>query len=72
MEREIMLYCVEGGVGPGAYVAGRKYPANEVLSHEQWREDAYHVTVWGADVHGVEMIGIEQYLGRFDYAVMEA
>ena len=73
MKDQIMLYCVEGGgVGPGAYVTGWKYPANEVLSHEQWREDDYHVTVWGVDEQGVELFGNEIYLGKFDYAVMEA
>lgn len=38
MEREFMLYCVEGGVGHDAYVAGKCYPADEVLSNMHFRE----------------------------------
>lgn len=38
MDRELMLYCVEGGVGHDAYVAGKSYPADEVLSNMHFRE----------------------------------
>lgn len=38
MARELMLYCVEGGVGSNAYVAGKGYPADEVLSNMHFRK----------------------------------
>lgn len=44
MERELMLYCVEGGVGHDAYVAGKSYPADEVLSNMHFRENEYQIS----------------------------
>nr|DAQ46525.1 MAG TPA: hypothetical protein [Caudoviricetes sp.] len=38
MARELMIYCVEGGVGHDAYVSGKSYPADEVLSNMHFRE----------------------------------
>ncbi|MCV5094155.1 hypothetical protein OFP45_15935 [Escherichia coli] len=72
MEREFMLYCVEGGVGHDAYVAGKSYPADEVLSNMQFRENESQVSVWKRCVDGIEIVSLERYLGKFDYGLMEA
>lgn len=45
MDRELMLYCVEGGVGHDAYVAGKSYPADEVLFNMHFRENEYQISV---------------------------
>ncbi|ELH9086344.1 hypothetical protein RO179_000789 [Escherichia coli] len=71
MER-IMIHCSESGIGPQAYQAGKKYPADEVLAHEFQRENPFEISVWGHCIGGLEMVGCDQYLGMFDYAVMEA
>lgn len=72
MEREFMLYCVEGGVGHDAYVAGKNYPADEVLSNMHFRENESQVSVWKRRVDGIEIVSLERYLGKFDYGLMEA
>ncbi|WP_261148070.1 hypothetical protein [Escherichia coli] len=72
MERELMLYCVEGGVGHDAYVAGKSYPADEVLSNMHFRENEHQVSVWKRCADGIEVVSIERYLGTFDYGVIEA
>ena len=72
MARELMLYCAEGGVGHDAYVAGKSYPADEVLSNMHFRENENQVSVWKRCVDGIEVVSIERYLGTFDYGVIEA
>lgn len=72
MARELMLYCVEGGVGHDSYVAGKSYPADEVLSNMHFRENEQQVSVWKRCADGVEIVSIERYLGKFDYALLEA
>lgn len=72
MEREFMLYCVEGGVGHDAYVAGKSYPADEVLSNMHFRENESQVYVWKRCVDGIEVVSLERYLGKFDYGLIEA
>ncbi|MDI4364518.1 hypothetical protein E5D54_07935 [Escherichia coli] len=72
MERELMLYCVEGGVGHDAYFAGKSYPADEVLSNMHLRENESRVSVWKRCIDGIEVVSIERYLGTFDYGVIEA
>lgn len=72
MARELMLYCVEGGVGHDAYVAGKSYPADEVLSNMHFRENENQVYVWKRCADGIEIVSIERYLGKFDYALIEA
>ncbi|EEV3247859.1 hypothetical protein EG608_RS34570 [Escherichia coli] len=72
MEREFMLYCVEGGVGHDAYVAGKSYPTDEVLSNMHFRENESQVSVWKRCIDGIEVVSIEWYLGTFDYGVIEA
>lgn len=72
MARELMLYCVEGGVGSDAYVAGKSYPADEVLSNMHFRENENHVSVWKRCVDGIEVVSLERYLGKFDYGLIEA
>lgn len=72
MEREYMLYCVEGGVGSDAYVAGKSYQADEVLSNMHFRENENQVSVWKRCVDGIEIVSLERYLGKFDYALIEA
>ncbi|MBC0214382.1 hypothetical protein FSJ43_012250 [Escherichia coli] len=72
MERELMLYCVEGGVGHDAYVAGKCYPADEVLSNMHFRENESQVSVRKRCVDGIELVSLERYLGKFDYALIEA
>lgn len=52
MEREFMLYCVEGGVGNDAYVAGKSYPADEVGCY-------YYNSV--GDIYQVSLIGGVQH-----------
>ena len=71
MARELMLYCVEGGVGSNAYVAGKGYPADEVLSNMHFRENESRVSVWKRCIDGIEVVSIERYLGTFDYGVIE-
>ncbi|MES4264954.1 hypothetical protein AADL94_05605 [Escherichia coli] len=72
MARELMLYCAEGGVGHDAYVAGKSYPADEVLSNMHFRENEHQVSVWKRCSDGVEIVSIERYLGKFEYALFEA
>ncbi|HFI8041415.1 TPA: hypothetical protein ACGSGH_000907 [Escherichia coli] len=72
MARELMLYCVEGGVGNDAYVAGKSYPADEVLSNMHFRENENQVSVWKRCADGIEIVSLERYLGKFDYALIEA
>lgn len=72
MARELMLYCVEGGVVHDAYVAGKSYPADEVLSNMHFRENEHHVSVWKRCDDGIEIVSLERYLGKFDYALFEA
>ncbi|HCS4622247.1 TPA: hypothetical protein ORQ14_001424 [Escherichia coli] len=72
MARELMLYCVEGGVCHDAYVSGKSYPADEVLSNMHFRENENQVSVWKRCVDGIELVSIERYLGKFDYALIEA
>lgn len=72
MARELMLYCVEGGVGHDAYVAGKSYPADEVLSNMHFRENEQQVSVWKRCADGIEIVSIERYLGKFEYALFEA
>ncbi|WP_159197878.1 hypothetical protein [Escherichia coli] len=72
MEREFMLYCVEGGIGHDAYVAGKSYPADEVLSNMHFRENEIQVSVWKRCVDGIEVVSLERYLGKFDYGLIEA
>lgn len=72
MARELMLYCVEGGAGHDAYVAGKSYPADEVLSNMCFRENERQVSVWERCIDGVEVVSIERHLGTFDYGVIEA
>lgn len=72
MARELMLYCAEGGVGRDAYVAGKSYPADEVLSNMHFRENEQQVSVWKRCADGVEIVSLERYLGKFDYALFEA
>lgn len=72
MARELMLYCVEGGVGHDACVAGKSYPADEVLSNMHFRENENQVSVWKRCVDGIEVVSLERYLGKFDYALIEA
>lgn len=72
MARELMLYCAEGGVGSDAYVAGKSYPADEVLSNMHFRENENHVSVWKRCADGIEIVSLERYLGKFDYALIEA
>ena len=72
MARELMLYCVEGGVGHDSYVAGKSYPADEVLSNMHFRENEHRVSVWKRCSDGIEIVSIERYLGKFDYALFEA
>lgn len=72
MARELMLYCVEGGVGHDAYVAGKSYQADEVLSNMHFRENENQVSVWKRCVDGIEVVSLERYLGKFDYALIEA
>ena len=72
MERELMLYCVEGGVGHDAYVSGKSYPADEVLFNMHLRENEYQISVWKRCVDGVEVVSLERYLGKFDYGLIEA
>lgn len=72
MARELMLYCVEGGVGHDSYVAGKSYPADEVLSNMHFRKNEQQVSVWKRCADGVEIVSLERYLGKFDYALFEA
>lgn len=72
MARELMLYCVEGGVGHDSYVAGKSYPADEVLSNMHFRENEQQVSVWKLCADGIEIVSIERYLGKFEYALFEA
>lgn len=72
MARELMLYCVEGGVGHDSYVAGKSYPADEVLSSMHFRENEQQVSVWKRCADGIEIVSIERYLGKFEYALFEA
>ncbi|MBW5340863.1 hypothetical protein EST52_13375 [Escherichia coli] len=72
MARELMLYCVEGGVGSDAYVSGKSYPADEVLSNMHFLENENQVSVWKRCVDGIEIVSLERYLGKFDYALIEA
>lgn len=72
MDRELMLYCVEGGVCHDAYVAGKSYPADEVLSNMHFRENESQVSVRKRCIDGIEVVSIERYLGTFDYGVIEA
>ena len=72
MARELMLYCVEGGVGHDSYVAGKSYPADEVLSNMHFRENEQQVSVWKLCADGIEVVSIERYLGKFEYALFEA
>ncbi|HBD4996615.1 TPA: hypothetical protein KKK57_000254 [Escherichia coli] len=72
MARELMLYCVEGGVVHDAYVAGKSYPADEVLSNMHFRENEHQVSVWKRCADGIEIVNLERYLGKFDYALFEA
>lgn len=72
MARELMLYCVEGGVGHDSYVAGKSYPADEVLSNMHFRENEQQVSVWKRCADGIEIVSIERYLGKFEYALFEA
>lgn len=72
MARELMLYCAEGGVGSDAYVAGKSYPADEVLSNMHFRENENQVSVWKRCADGIEIVSLERYLGKFDYALIEA
>lgn len=72
MARELMLYCAEGGVGSDAYVAGKSYPADEVLSNMHFRGNENQVSVWKRCVDGIELVSLERYLGKFDYALIEA
>lgn len=72
MARELMLYCVEGGVGHDAYVAGKSYPADEVLSNMHFRENEQQVSVWKRCADGIEIVSLERYLGKFDYGLIEA
>ncbi|HFJ7200671.1 TPA: hypothetical protein ACGSEK_003333 [Escherichia coli] len=72
MARELMLYCVEGGVGHDAYVAGKSYPVDEVLSNMHFRENEHQVSVWKRCADGIEIVNLERYLGKFDYALFEA
>ncbi|WP_196610940.1 hypothetical protein [Escherichia coli] len=72
MARELILYCVEGGVGHDSYVAGKSYPADEVLSNMHFRENEQQVSVWKRCADGIEIVSIERYLGKFEYALFEA
>ncbi|HHU2781791.1 TPA: hypothetical protein ACUBBM_000818 [Escherichia coli] len=72
MASELMLYCVEGGVGNDAYVSGKSYPAEEVLSNMHFRENENQVSVWKRCADGIEIVSLERYLGKFDYALIEA
>ncbi|EPC0065484.1 TPA: hypothetical protein GFX84_06125 [Escherichia coli] len=72
MASELMLYCVEGGVGNDAYVSGKSYPADEVLSNMHFRENENQVSVWKRCADGIEIVSLERYLGKFDYALIEA
>lgn len=72
MARELMLYCAEGGVGHDSYVAGKSYPADEVLSNMHFRENEQQVSVWKRCADGIEIVSIERYLGKFEYALFEA
>lgn len=70
MEKLEML-CEVGGID-GHFKINQRYPAEEVLANHWERLDADHIIVWRPNVHGLELMAVDELMGVFEYGIFEA